>query len=130
MNKVMLTGRLTRDPEVRRDGEDKAVARFTIAVDRRGNKDGADFPTCVAFNKTADFVEKYFVKGKPIELVGRLQTGSYTNKDGVKVYTTDVVVDEVNFVLRDGDSSEPARAVRDDDPVEGFAKLGEDDIPF
>lgn len=104
MNKVELVGRLTRDPEVRyTTGESaNAIARFSVAVNRRfknaeGNYD-ADFINCVAFGKTAEFVEKYFTKGMAIGLTGRIQTGSYTNKDGQKVYTTDVVVEETEFV--------------------------------
>ena len=111
MNKVELVGRLTRDPEVRyTTGESaNAIARFSVAVNRRfknaeGNYD-ADFINCVAFGKTAEFVEKYFTKGMAIGLTGRIQTGSYTNKDGQKVYTTDVVVEETEFVESKGGSA-------------------------
>lgn len=100
MNKVILLGRITRDPEMRQAGE-TSVVNFSVAVDRRFKKEGgqeADFPSCVAFGKTAEFIEKYFFKGMKIALEGRLQTGSYTNKDGKKVYTTDVVVETVEFV--------------------------------
>ena len=103
MNKTILLGRLTRDPEVRYSQGDNAtaIARFSLAVNRKfKNADGnydADFPNCIAFGKQAEFIEKYFRKGDMIALTGRLQTGSYTNKDGVKVYTTDVVVEEVEF---------------------------------
>lgn len=103
MNKVILIGRLTKDPEVKFSQGDKstATARFSLAVNRKfKNAEGnyeADFINCVAFNKTAEFVEKFFHKGDMIALTGRIQTGSYTNKDGVKVYTTDVVVEEVEF---------------------------------
>lgn len=99
MNKVILMGRLTRDPEVRMSG-DTAVARFSLAVDRRFKKDGeqtADFINCVAFGKTGEFIEKYGRKGTKFVVEGRIQTGSYTNKDGQKVYTTDVVVEQVEF---------------------------------
>lgn len=104
MNKVELVGRLTRDPEVRyTQGENaSAIARFSVAVNRRfKNNEGnyeADFINCVAFGKAAEFIEKYFKKGMAIGITGRIQTGSYTNKDGVKVYTTDVVVEESEFV--------------------------------
>lgn len=104
MNKVVLIGRLTRDPNVRySQGENStAVARFTLAVDRRfkrsGDNQDADFVGCVCFGKTAEFVEKYFTQGMKMGAVGRIQTGSYTNNEGQKVYTTDVVVDEVEFV--------------------------------
>ena len=102
MNKVVLVGRLTRDPEVRYSQGDNAtaVARYTLAVNRRFHKDGeqsADFINCVSFGKTAEFAEKYFRKGMQVAISGRIQTGSYTNKDGNKVYTTDVVVEEQEF---------------------------------
>lgn len=102
MNKVILMGRLTRDPEVRySQGENStAIARYTIAVDRKYKADGqptADFINCIAFGKLGEFVEKYFRKGTKILVTGRIQTGSFTNKDGQKVYTTDVVVEEQEF---------------------------------
>lgn len=103
MNKVVLMGRLTKDPEVRYStGENAtAIARFTVAVNRKfKNAEGnyeSDFINCVAFGKSAEFIEKYFAKGSMIALSGRIQTGSYTNKDGVKVYTTDVVVEDTEF---------------------------------
>lgn len=102
MNKVILMGRLTRDPEVRYSSGETAtaVARFTLAVDRRFKREGdqnADFISCISFGKSAEFAEKYLHKGTKIAVTGRIQTGSYTNKDGVKVYTTDVVVEEQEF---------------------------------
>ena len=105
MNKVVLMGRLTRDPEVRySQGENPlAIARYTLAVDRRaarsnnGDEQTADFINCVAFGKAGEFAEKYFRKGTKIAVSGRIQTGSYTNKDGVKVYTTEVVAEEQEF---------------------------------
>ena len=102
MNKAILMGRLTRDPEVRyTSGENSlAIARYTLAVDRKIRKDGdatADFINCVVFGKSAEFVEKYFRKGLKITIAGRIQTGSYTNRDGQKVYTTEVVVEEQEF---------------------------------
>lgn len=104
MNKVILMGRLTRDPEVRYTQGDNAmaIARYTLAVDRRFNRNNgddqtADFIGCVAFGRAGEFAEKYFRKGTKIAITGRIQTGSYTNKDGVKVYTTDVVVEEQEF---------------------------------
>lgn len=99
MNKVILIGRLTRDPEVRA-ANNTTIARFTLAVDRRFKQDGgqaADFPSIVTFGKTADFVSKYFKQGTKIGLTGRIQTGSYTDKDGVKHYTTDVIAEAVEF---------------------------------
>ncbi len=103
MNKVILMGRLTRDPEVRySQGENAtAIARYTLEVDRRFNRNNddqtADFISCVAFGRSGEFAEKYLHKGTKIAVTGRIQTGSYTNKDGVKVYTTDVVVEDQEF---------------------------------
>ena len=102
MNKVILMGRLTRDPEVRySQGENAtAVARYSLAVDRRFRRDGeptADFINCVAFGRNAEFAERYLRQGTKIAITGRIQTGSYTNRDGVKVYTTDIVVEEQEF---------------------------------
>jgi len=103
MNKVSIVGRLTKDPEVRySDNENSTcVARFHVAIDRRFKRQGeqeADFPSCIAFGKTAEFVSNYFHQGMKIGLSGRIQTGNYTNRDGQKVYTTDVVAEEVEFV--------------------------------
>ncbi|MCD7865329.1 MAG: single-stranded DNA-binding protein [Clostridiales bacterium] len=105
MNRVILMGRLTRDPEIRYSQNDQsmAIARYTLAVDRRGRRDGndgqqtADFISCVAFRQQAEFAEKYLRKGMKIAVTGRIQTGSYTNRDGQKVYTTDVIVDDHEF---------------------------------
>ena len=101
MNKVFLIGRLTRDPEVRYPAGDNAiaVARYTLAVERRikNENQSADFINCVTFGKNAEFVEKYLRKGTKIAVTGRIQTGSYTNRDNQKVYTTDVVVEEHEF---------------------------------
>jgi single-strand DNA-binding protein len=103
MNKVILMGRLTRDPEVRYSQNEQAtaVARYTLAVDRRFKKEGeeqtADFINCVAFGRAGEFAERYFHKGIKIAVIGRIQTGSYTNKDGQKVYTTDIVVEDQEF---------------------------------
>lgn len=100
MNSVNLTGRFTRDPEVRYTDGGSSIARFSVACDRRYKQEGgptADFISCVAFGKTAEFIEKYFRKGMKIEISGRIQTGSYTNQEGNKVYTTDVVAEQVGF---------------------------------
>ena len=102
MNKVILMGRLTRDPEVRYSAGENAlaIARYTLAVDRRFRRDGeatADFISCVVFGRGAEFAEKYFRQGIRIVVSGRIQTGSYTNRDGQKVYTTEVVVEEQEF---------------------------------
>ncbi|MBQ7943550.1 MAG: single-stranded DNA-binding protein [Lachnospiraceae bacterium] len=111
MNKAIIMGRLTRDPEVRyTQGENQmAIARYTLAVDRRFNRGGdentADFIPCVAFGKAGEFAERYFRKGTKIAVTGRIQTGSYTNKDGVKVYTTEVVVEEQEFAESKGSNN-------------------------
>ena len=106
MNKVILMGRLTRDPDIRYSQGEKAtaVARYTLAVDRRfvrqdggDNQQTADFIGCVAFGRQAEFAEKYLHQGTKIAITGRIQTGSYTNRDGQKVYTTDVVVEDQEF---------------------------------
>ena len=117
MNKVVLMGRLTRDPEVRyTQGENSiAIARYTLAVDRRHHgsaRDGeqsADFINCVAFGKAGEHAEKYYRKGLKIAVSGRIQTGSYTNRDGVKVYTTEVVVEEQEFAESKGSGQNGAQ---------------------
>ena len=120
MNKVILMGRLTREPEVRVSaGENQmSIARFTLAVDRRGRRgegeQTADFVSCIAFDKTAEFSEKYLRKGTKVVLTGRIQTGSYTNKDGNRVYTTDVVVEDLEFA----ESKSTAGASNDAAPTE------------
>lgn len=102
MNKVILVGRLTRDPEVRYSQGDNAtaVARYTLAVDRRFKRDNeptADFIPCVVFGRSGEFAEKYFRQGMRVLISGRIQTGSYTNREGQKVYTTDIIVDDQEF---------------------------------
>lgn len=139
MNKVILMGRLTRDPEVRySQGEQAtAIARYTVAVDRRFRRDGdsqtADFIGCVAFGRQAEFAEKYLRKGTKIALTGRIQTGSYTNRDGQKVYTTDVVVEEQEFAeskaAGQNTQQNPAPMARED----GFMEIPdglEEELPF
>lgn len=112
MNKVILMGRLTRDPEVRyTQGEHStAVARYTLAVDRKvkSNNETADFINCICFSKMAEVAEKYLRKGTKITISGRIQTGSYVNKEGSKVYTTDVVVEEQEFAESKGASNNNA----------------------
>lgn len=106
MNKVILMGRLTRDPEVRYSQGERsmAISRYTLAVERRGRKkqegnseQTADFINCVAFDRAGEFAEKYFRQGQRVLVAGRIQTGSYTNKDGQKIYTTEVVIEEQEF---------------------------------
>lgn len=111
MNKFIGKGRLTRDPEIRysqgQNNESMIMARYTLAINRRGKKDEADFINCVAFGKNGEFAEKYLKKGQEILICGRVQTGSYTNKDGQKVYTTDIIVDEHEFCGTKSDSVQP-----------------------
>lgn len=115
MNKVILMGRLTRDPEIRVSvATNVTTAKFTLAVDRKYKKEGeqqtADFVSCTAFGKTAEFIERYLHQGTKIMVVGRIQTGSYTNKDGNKVYTTDVVVEECEFAeSKNANGSSPSQ---------------------
>lgn len=122
MNKVILMGRLTRDPEIRySQGENSmTVARYTLAVDRRGRRDGeqsADFISCVAFGKAAEFAEKYLRQEIKIAVNGRIQTGSYTNREGSKVYTTDVVIEEQEFVeSKSEDASAASKSSRHNEP--------------
>ena len=139
MNKVILMGRLTRDPEVRYSQGDNsmAIARYSIAVDRRFKKDGdeqtADFINCVSFGKTAEFAEKYFHKGIKIAVVGRIQTGSYTNKDGQKVYTTDVVVEEQEFAESKGNGSTEGNQTTSANKNTDFMNIPDDiseELPF
>ena len=135
MNNVCLVGRLTRDPETRYAQSDLAVTRFSVAVDRRFKKEGeqtADFINCVSFGKTAEFVEKYFSKGQRIGLTGRIQTGSYTNKEGQKVYTTDVIAENVEFVeskRQDNQNDKPVES----DIGDGFMNIPsgiDEELPF
>ena len=111
MNKVILMGRPVRDPEIRYTSGEKqmAIARYTLAVDRRHRGENAeqtaDFISCVAFDRSAEFAEKYLRKGMKLVVTGRIQTGSYTNKDGQKIYTTDVVVEEQEFAESKGSGS-------------------------
>ena len=142
MNKVILMGRLTRDPEVRysQAAEPLAIARYTLAVDRRfqrrdnsGNEQTADFISCVAFGRNGEFAEKYLKQGTKIAITGRIQTGSYTNRDGQKVYTTDVVVEEQEFA-----ESKTAGQIAQQNPApmtreDGFMEIPdglEEELPF
>jgi len=130
MNSFHGIGRLVRDVDFKTTQSGLAVSRFTIAIDRRAKQDEekkADFIPCTAFGKTAEFVNKYFSKGKKIVVMGRVQTGSYDNKDGVKIYTTDIMVDEVEFAeSKQSESNQNAPA----DP--GYAVSADDDtsLPF
>lgn len=136
MNKIILIGRLTKDPDVRytQGAQPTAIARYTLAVDRKFKKQGepdADFINCVEFGKLAEFAEKYFKKGTKIAVTGRIQTGSYTNKDGVKVYTTDVIVEEHEFAESKASSAQPAQAAPTS--KDGFMSIPDgldDELPF
>lgn len=139
MNKVILMGRLARNPEVRYSGQGEntlAIARYTLAVDRKYQKNGsqtADFISCVAFGKSAEFAEKYLKQGTKICISGRIQTGSYTNKDGAKVYTTEVVVEEHEFAESKKASSANEGSVQGEPDGDGFMTIPdgiEDELPF
>lgn len=134
MNKVILMGRLTRDPVVRYSQGEKqmAVARYTLAVNRRFKREGdpaADFINCVAFGRAGEFAEKYFRQGLKIVISGRIQTGSYTNKDGIKVYTTDVIVEEQDFAESKASAERHQQTTADGD---GFMNIpeGVEELPF
>ena len=137
MNKVILMGRLTKDPDVRYSADNKAFARYSLAVDRRfrqKDQPTADFINCVAFGSNGEFAEKYLHKGTKIAIVGRIQTGSYTNRDGQKVYTTDVVVEEHEFCeSRSSQSSTAGTSVNTSAPSDGFMSIPDgiaDEVPF
>lgn len=139
MNKVILAGRLVRDPEIRytQGAKQMAVARYTLAVDRRNRRtltDGkeeqsTDFINCVSFDRTAEFAEKYLRKGTKILVTGRIQTGSYTNKDGQRIYTTDIVVEETEFMESkngsEGDTTRRTNGSGSSD-VSGFMDIPDD----
>lgn len=133
MNKAILIGRLTRDVETRYSGE-TAVSRYSLAVDRKYKREGeptADFINCVAFGRSGEFAEKYLKKGMKIAVTGRIQTGSYTDKDGKKVYTTDVIVEEHEFCESKG-TSESGQAPSFATDNEGFMSIpdGLEELPF
>ena len=135
MNKVVLVGRLTRDPEIRYANNEKntCTARFSLAINRKFKTNGqyeADFPNCVAMGKTAEFVEKYFHKGDMIALDGHIQTGSYTNKDGNKVYTTDVFAENVEFAQSKSDRSNSNNSKPSSDGFMNIPDGIESELPF
>ncbi len=136
MNKVILSGRLTRDPEVRYSQQNNtAVARYTLAVDRmtRNTEQSADFIRCVCFAKTAEFAEKYFYKGIKISVVGHIQTGSYSDRDGQKVYTTDVVVENQEFCESRSSSSAAPSTQQSPDSADQFMDIPDgidEELPF
>ena len=128
MNNVSLIGRLTKDPDVRMAGETK-VARFSLAISRgrksNGEDAGTDYPSITCFGKTAELVEKYLSKGRQVAVMGRIQTGSY-EKDGHRIYTTDVIADRVEFLGNAPEKTETEEQVE----FQGFSKLTDEDIPF
>lgn len=129
MNKALLIGRLTADPEVKNGGSSSAVAHYRLAVDRQYKKEGqpdADFIPCVAFGKSADFAGKYLHKGMKIAVEGRIQTGSY-EKDGVKHYTTDIIVERQEFCES---KSQPNRETAQNSPVDGYTEITDEDSTF
>lgn len=131
MNNVTLIGRLTRDPQVSVHGE-TTVAKFTIAIDRPvkpGAEKKADFPQIAVFGRQAENCERYLAKGRLVGVQGRIQTGSYTNKEGATVYTTDVVADRVEF-LEWGDKPAKTEEPQQQEMPEGFRAISDDDIPF
>ena len=151
MNKVILMGRLTRDPDVRysngQSGDQLCIARYTLAVDRRFNRQGgddqqnADFISCVAFGRSGEFAEKYLHQGTKVVVSGRIQTGSYTNKEGQKVYTTDIVAEDIEFAESKGssDGANGGYTPRESAPAPSSADAGgfmtipegiEGDLPF
>ncbi|MCB6935306.1 single-stranded DNA-binding protein [Anaerobutyricum hallii] len=143
MNKVILMGRLTRNPEVRYSQGEKAtcVAKYTLAVNRRFHREGeqdADFINCVAFGKQGEFAEKYLKQGTKIVISGRIQTGSYTNRDGVKVYTTDVVIEEQEFAeskkaAETSSTPQNTQGVKSNPEDDGFMTIPEgveEELPF
>lgn len=148
MNKVILMGRLTRDPEVRYSQGDNAtaIARFTLAVDRRIKRDNeasVDYINCVSFGRSAEFAEKYFYKGTKIVIAGRIQTGSYTNKDGQKVYTTDIVIEEQDFAeskaasqqnnsgnAQNASNNQQAQQPKPQTSPDGFMSADDEGLPF
>ena len=140
MNKVILNGRLTHDPEIRYSANNTCVAKYTLAVNRIYRKDGepqADFINCTVFGKPAEFAEKYFRQGMKIAVVGHWQTGSYTNKDGKKIYTNDCIIESQEFDQTKSERQEEERTQqRSPEPVpddyDGFMNvdLSSDELPF
>lgn len=134
MNKTILIGRLTKDPDVKYINGDTAVASFTLAVDRRfKNKDGnkeADFISCVAWNKTAELIEKYISKGSQIAISGRIQTRNYEATDGTRRYVTEVIAEEVQFIDTNRKTAENQSDSFMGEPMDGFEEVEELELPF
>ena len=136
MNKVLLVGRFTKDPEIKYANSGLTIASFNVAVDRKYKKEGeqsADFISCKAFGKTAEFIEKYFHKGMKIGIEGRIQTGSYQKDDGTKVYTTDVVCDGVEFVESKSSDGSAQKAKQEEQQADDFVNVPDgidEELPF
>lgn len=137
MNKVVLIGRLTRDVEARytQGNEPMAISRYTLAVDRKrgnsgGNEPTADFINCVAFGRSGEFAERYFRKGMKVAVTGRIQTGSYTNNEGVKVYTTDIVVEEQEFCESKNAQGRPEPSASSSDGFMNIPDGIDEELPF
>ena len=138
MNKVVLMGRLTKDPDIRytTGANSMAVASYTLAVDRRFKREGgptADFIRCIAYSKSAEFAEKYFKKGTKIAVSGRIQTGSYENKNGERVFTTDVIVEDQEFAESKSNSASQSNTNRNTPKTDDFMPISnsdDDEMPF
>lgn len=134
MNKVMLIGRLTRDVEMNYSANNTAVARYTLAINRPYKREGeqeADFLRCVAFGKTAELAERYLAKGVRVAIDGRIQTGSYTNRDGQKVYTTDIIVERQEFLEKRAENSQTAPDTQyDSDSFMDIPDGIDEELPF
>lgn len=136
MNKVILIGRLTRDPVLRYTQGDNpiAITRFTLAVNRKFKKENdnqdADFISCISFGKQAEFIEKYFKQGSKIAIVGRIQTGSYTNNEGQKIYTTDVIIEEAEFVEKKSSNDVPEPVPENENGFMSIPEGFDEELPF
>lgn len=128
MNQVIIMGRLTKDPDIRYTQDGRAIAQYTLAVSRRGNDSQADFIRCTAWEKAATFAQKYFRKGQRVLVSGRIQTGSYQNKNGETVYTTDIIVFSQEFA--DSKDQQEESAPKADDRFLGIEDLDSPDLPF
>lgn len=134
MNNVVIIGRLTKEPDIRYTSDQLAVATFTVAIDRgkdkNGNDRGTDYPRVIVFGRQAENCERFLIKGIRVAIQGHIQTGSY-DKDGRKVYTTDVIADRVEFIeYKDKNSPQRAEEPAYNDVPEGFRAISEEDIPF
>ena len=131
MNNVFLIGRTTKDPEIRYSQNNLAISRFTLAVDRASKEKETDFISCIAFDKTAELMEKYVPKGRKVAIQGHIQTGSYEAKDGHKVYTTDVIVERLEFCeSKQGNNAGSNDGGNNQGGGDGFVPAGDEALPF